>query len=69
MWLGLRRAAGVDLVEIEQRVGYEVRERFATLLDEQQESGWIERAGDRVCLTADGRLVADSVSVAYLQPA
>lgn len=69
MWLGLRRAAGVDLVEIEKRVGYEIRQRFASLLDEQEQSGWIERAGDVVRLTAAGMLVADSVSGAYLQPA
>ena len=68
VWLGLRRAAGVDLARIERNVRHEVRERFAGLLAEQEQNGWIRRSGDLVRLTFDGLLFADAVSRAYLQP-
>jgi oxygen-independent coproporphyrinogen-3 oxidase len=66
VWLGLRRRDGIDLAEVEARIGYPVRTACAPLTESQQRSGWLLRDGDRIRLTEAGLLLADAAGSAYL---
>lgn len=68
VWLGLRRRDGVDLAALEARIGWPVRERFASIVAEQEAKGWLRRELDRIRLVGEGLLFADVVGVAFLLP-
>ncbi|MBZ0154067.1 MAG: radical SAM family heme chaperone HemW [Planctomycetes bacterium] len=67
LWLGIRRADGVDLARVEARLDWPVRAHFAATIDRQVQAGMIMRVGDRVRLTQAGLLLADRVGSDYLQ--
>jgi oxygen-independent coproporphyrinogen-3 oxidase len=56
LFLGLRVVEGVDLAALSRRYGLDARERFAAAWQRAYEAGSIELRGDRVALTASGRL-------------
>ena len=66
LWLGLRRADGVDLDAIRARLGTDPAPHATQLVDRFVELGLLERSGSRVRLTQAGVLVADSVAVDFL---
>ncbi|MGE3173317.1 MAG: radical SAM family heme chaperone HemW [Planctomycetota bacterium] len=68
LWLGIRRAAGVDLRAVEARVGHAVRPTLDAVLTAQERRGLVRVEGDRLSLTERGLLVADSVGAEYLVP-
>ena len=68
LWLGIRRADGIDLAEIARRVGIAAEPLLSRTFAEHERNGWIERAGSRLRLTPQGLLVADVVGSAYLLP-
>lgn len=68
VWLGLRRAAGVDLAAVEQRLGADVRGRFGSQLERHVGAGWLDYDGRTARLTGAGLLLADRVSSDYLAP-
>jgi oxygen-independent coproporphyrinogen-3 oxidase len=66
IWLGLRRATGVDLGEVAARLGIPVGEAFAPLIAHQVRRGWVELAAGRLVLTEAGLLLADRAAGEYL---
>ncbi|MCR9244438.1 MAG: radical SAM family heme chaperone HemW [bacterium] len=66
LWLGVRRAAGVDLAALEARLELPVREWFAPVIAPQVEQGLAEYDGVTLRLSAAGLLLADYVSGALL---
>jgi oxygen-independent coproporphyrinogen-3 oxidase len=66
IWLGLRRATGVDLAEVTARLGIPVGQAFAPLIEHQVRQGRVELAEGRLVLTEAGLLLADSVAGEYL---
>ncbi len=69
VWLGLRRAEGVDLQQVEARCRVRAAERFEPLIRAHERAGWLHREGGRLRLTAAGLLFADRVSGEYLHAA
>jgi oxygen-independent coproporphyrinogen-3 oxidase len=69
VWLGVRRRDGVDMAEIEERVGFPLRRECGAVVEAQELAGWIECAGTRIRLTPAGVLMADAVGGAYLSEA
>ena len=69
VWLGLRRTEGIDLEQIERRLGIGVQGLFADVIDDQLARGWLAVAGRRIALTAAALLLADRIASAYLTPA
>ena len=69
LWLGVRRADGVDVEAVASRVGVPVEEPFAPIFERQQAAGLIARDGARVRLSGEGLLLADQVGGDYLQAA
>jgi oxygen-independent coproporphyrinogen-3 oxidase len=66
IWLGLRRHDGIDLAQVEERVGMRVRDRFAEVLRRQEEADLLERTDSRIRLSDLGIRWADRVGVDYL---
>jgi oxygen-independent coproporphyrinogen-3 oxidase len=66
IWLGLRRHEGVDLAQVEERIGLPVRERFAHVVQRQAAGRLVEHIGDRIRLTDQGIRWADQVGFDYL---
>ncbi len=60
-YLGLRRTAGVSLVEFERLFGLTTRDKYEGVVNDLLREGYVDRQGDIVCLTPSGVLVADSV--------
>lgn len=69
MWLGLRRAGGVDLAAVESRLQYSIRARFDPIVERHERAGLVERDGDSVRLVGEGLLLADQVGGDYLATA
>ena len=61
MFLGLRMNEGVDLEELRVEFGEELVQGAVTALDDVEEAGLVEREGNRVRLTARGRIVSNEV--------
>jgi oxygen-independent coproporphyrinogen-3 oxidase len=66
IWLGIRRADGVDLARVGRRIGCDVRTALWPLLERHRARGWIELDGDTMRLTSEGLLFADAVGSDYL---
>ena len=68
-FLGLRLTEGVNLAEVRKRFGNSVVDAFSPTLAELLDGGLIDRQGDRIRLTARGRIVKDSSGELALQVA
>ena len=58
LWLGIRRADGVDLERLTRRLGS--LEAFDSAIDGLTSQGWVQRNGGQLVLTDEGLLFADS---------
>ncbi len=67
LWLGLRRAEGVDLRAVAARTGADPASLFARELDGLSRADLIARAGDWLRLTDAGLLLADEVGARILR--
>lgn len=63
---GLRMNCGVDFESLKRRFPAADFARYAAPIETLVEEGLLERRGERLCLTAEGRLYADSVAVELL---
>lgn len=59
LWLGLRRHCGVDLGAASQRLGLDLRRRFAATIDQGIANGQVQESDGHLRLTPDGLLFAD----------
>lgn len=66
LWLGIRRADGVDLELVGRRIGVPAAEWFGEVIDAQRRRGLVEIERSRVRLTAEGLLLGDTVGSEYL---
>lgn len=66
LWLGLRMSEGIDLDELNARLGRDPREVFAAELARLQEEGMVELEGSRLRLSAEGTLFGNTVGEAFL---
>lgn len=60
--LGLRTDSGVDLTRLRERYGYRMSDAGWNLLVEMERAGKLSVEGERIRLTLDGMLVADSIT-------
>lgn len=67
-FLGLRLNEGVDLEEVRAKFGVTVVDTLSPPLEDLSGSGLIDRVGDRVRLTAKGRLLSNEVFERFLVP-
>ncbi|HJQ97153.1 MAG TPA: hypothetical protein VJ826_02510, partial [Candidatus Polarisedimenticolaceae bacterium] len=61
LFLGLRVVEGVDLAELSRRYGVDAHRRFAAAWDRARAAGSIEERGERIALTASGRLKSNEL--------
>ncbi len=61
LMLGLRMTAGVDLAAFQARTGFDARGLFGPTLDGHVRAGRVECSADRLRLTLEGLLLANSV--------
>jgi oxygen-independent coproporphyrinogen III oxidase len=66
MMLALRTAQGVGLTEFKERYGIDVMADYASVLTRFAGTGLLERVGDTVRLTQQGRFLANDVCGAFL---
>ncbi|MBX3462629.1 MAG: radical SAM family heme chaperone HemW [Planctomycetes bacterium] len=66
LWLGIRRATGIDLAQIAARLDWPVQARFASEIERHERSGWVRRRGARLELTEQGLVFADRIGGDYL---
>ena len=66
IWLGIRRARGLDLSDVEGRLGVPVRDRYRSLVTALVEEGLVEWNDPRLELTSEGLLWADTVGERFL---
>lgn len=66
LWLGIRRTDGVDLGDVERRIGVPVLPRFGAAIQRNVAGGLIARDGDRLRLVGEGLLLADQVGGDFL---
>jgi oxygen-independent coproporphyrinogen-3 oxidase len=66
IYLGLRRTQGISRDWFARRTGVELDALCGSALSEQCRRGFIEDNGIRVCLTTEGRFVADRVVMEFL---
>ena len=66
VWLGIRRAEGIDVQAIEARLEVPLRRLFASVTETHQRSGWVDFDGRVLRLTPAGLLMADRVGSDYL---
>ncbi|EMI52857.1 radical SAM family heme chaperone HemW [Rhodopirellula sallentina] len=64
---GIRQIDGIDLAEVDRRVGYEFSRTIESVLESCEQSKWLCRNGSHVKLTSRGLLFADSVESMILQ--
>ncbi|MGE9296219.1 MAG: coproporphyrinogen-III oxidase family protein, partial [Puniceicoccales bacterium] len=64
---GLRLNDGINLASLHQRFPEAPWAAYATLFDQLAEEGLLLRSGEKLRLTGEGRLVADSVAGAILE--
>lgn len=65
-FLGLRLNAGVSLTALRSEFGDEAVRPFDPVIAELAAGGMVERSGDRVRLTAEGRLLSNEVFARFL---
>jgi len=66
LWLGIRRAHGVDVDAVAERIGVDAWRVFEPIVEQQRRDGLVERDGARVRLSPAGLLLADRVGGDYL---
>jgi len=59
--MGLRMTRGISLRELEDRFGINARQYYGSLLDRLVAQGLLERTRDRLQLTGQGMLLANTV--------
>jgi oxygen-independent coproporphyrinogen III oxidase len=59
--LGLRLLEGVNLVELENRVGPSLPSGLDEVLEKYEKSGLVVRQGKQMCLSKQGRLLSDMI--------
>ena len=64
--LGLRRVAGLSRGDLRHEFGRDPLDQHAAAVEQQQLAGLLEVDGDRMRLSAAGRIVANEVLVAFL---
>jgi putative oxygen-independent coproporphyrinogen III oxidase len=67
-FLGLRLTCGISLSEVAAKFGSEAVKRHSTAIAEMVESGLLESDGDKIRLTARGRLLSNEVFQRFLSP-
>ena len=67
VFLGLRLNAGLDLRRCRRQFGFDLRDRFRRELSQLAQEGLIEIEGDRLMLTARGRLFSNEVFVQFME--
>jgi oxygen-independent coproporphyrinogen-3 oxidase len=67
-FLGLRLNRGVDLCAIGEEFGSNTLEASRANIKDLIEQGLLQRSGDRIFLTARGRLLSNEVFQSFLQP-
>ncbi len=66
LWLGLRRAAGIERAVFARRYGQSLDELAGDAIREQCRQGLLIDDGDSIRLSREGRIMADSVAEALL---
>lgn len=66
IWLGIRRTSGVDLSEVQDRLGEPVRDRYRAVIDTLAADGLVEWDDPHLSLTVEGLLWADTVGEKFL---
>ena len=66
MFLGLRKTAGVDLREFQERFGHSAESVYGETMRDLQEEGLILRKGDQIMLSRRGLDLANQVFAAFL---
>ena len=66
VYLGLRRIAGVTRDEFQRRTGMELDDLYGETIRKQTELGTLDDDGSRICLTREGRFIADLVVMEFL---
>ena len=61
--VSLRTIEGMDLQFIEEKFSGEERERIEAILENKLTKGTIEKRGNKIILTDEGKLLADAISV------
>lgn len=64
--LGLRRTAGIDIAEFEQRTGFHLHTLCGQGLEQFIKDGLLEEVAGHLRLTREGRFLADTVTAAFL---
>ena len=67
--LGLRRAEGLSETEFERSVGTSLRDFSPGAVEACISEGWLQRDGDRIALTREGRFLADTVIGRFFEAA
>ena len=67
LWLGLRRASGLNLETLSTRLGFDLRRSFAAPIERLVGQGLVEEIGTDLRLTAEGQLFGNSVGEEFLQ--
>lgn len=63
--VSLRTMEGMDLDLIEERFSRKERVRIENILETKLQKGTVKRAGNKVILTDDGKLLTDAISVQF----
>ena len=66
IFVGLRRAAGVERDSFWRATGYDLDELAGPIVEQQCARGLLEDTGDSIRLTREGRFLADSVIIEFL---
>jgi oxygen-independent coproporphyrinogen-3 oxidase len=66
-FLGLRLNRGVSLAALKEQFGEAAIEGYNSMIAEPVQDGLLEWEGDRLCLTARGRLLSNEVFVRFLR--
>jgi oxygen-independent coproporphyrinogen-3 oxidase len=62
VYLGLRQADGIDLIEFEKRFGTDFRKMFKTALERYEEQALLRTTARRCRLTPHGMLLLDTIA-------
>ncbi|REJ92774.1 MAG: radical SAM protein [Planctomycetota bacterium] len=66
IWLGLRRTRGIGRKRFRESFGVDLEVLAGETIRRQVDAGLIDTEGDRIRLTREGRLMADTVAVEFL---
>ncbi len=66
VFIGLRRTAGIDLAEFQERTGYRLEQLAGPAITKHIGQGWLELDGHQLRLTQEGLFVADRVVADFL---